>query len=105
MSRAPIKQRAELESLPNEILSLILADIHPHIARFVCWRWKELKPAKPKPISIYIHAIANDYLHLLQWIRDMGAPWDDVPCCEVAKAGRLDLLKKLMSYCCPISKT
>src|SRR5690349_15766040 len=43
----------------------------------------------------------NGELHLIQWMRENGAPWTKGICSEAAYGGHLDILKWLRENGCP----
>jgi len=46
-------------------------------------------------------AARKGHLHVLQWLREHGCPWNSSTCAYAAKEGHLDVLKWAREHGCP----
>ena len=51
---------------------------------------------------IHLFAAAlNGHLHVLQWARENGCPWNEETCAHAAMKGHLEVLKWAREHHCP----
>jgi hypothetical protein len=97
MKDRKIKEKIQMDAMPNEILGKILNLTHYEISIFVCRLWhvvlKHVKGICPDS-GIYAERLASiGDLHLLRWARESGAYFDSRILLASCHNGNLDIVK------------
>lgn len=61
----------------------------------------DIKPSTP----IMINAVQGWNWHVLKWLHQIGCPWSDTICSEIARIGNLEILKWVRDNGCPWTST
>ena len=80
----------------NGLIQLMKVDLLDGLYKIdLAWRWMKIGVPMQLFLVIWIYCIGPDrsHLHILQWARSNGCPWDEDTCSYAARGGYLNTLQ------------